>query len=121
MTGFATWWRKAGGMLAAVVLAVMVFGPVTEASACVDASTAAAAVLDQAGDALASDGRIDRGPCDDGACPCEHCQCHHAGAYAPITLSEVQGPRAERERHVPAEGPSPASSLTFGFKRPPRG
>lgn len=121
MADLAKWWRKAGGLLAAVVLAVMVFGPVTEAQACVDAATVAATGIDQPDNASASAGQIGGGLCDDGSCPCEHCQCHHAGGYAPITLGEAQALRALRERHTLADGPSPPSSLTFGFKRPPRG
>ena len=121
MMGFSTWWRKAGGMLAAVVLAMMVFGPTAEAAVCADDPAMAAAVLDQPGDTLTDTGLADEGPCDDGGCPCVHCQGHHSGAYAPVTLTDAQGPSAARERHALGDGPSPASSLTFGFKRPPRG
>ena len=122
MTGFATWWRKAGGILAAVVLAVMVFGPTAAAAVCLDNPAVAAAGLDEASDTGVSADRADadKAPCDNGACPCDHCQCHHAGAYAPMALAEVRGPYTSRERHALTDRPAPVSGLIFGFKRPPR-
>ena len=123
MAGFVTWWRKAGGILAAVVLAAMVFGPTAEAAVCLDNPPVAAAGLDDATDTAASayQDDADKAPCDNGACPCDHCQCHHAGAYAPVALADAQGPYTSRERHVLADRPTPASGLIFGLKRPPRG
>lgn len=125
MAGFVTWWRKAGGVLAFVVLVAMVFGPTAEAAVCLDNPAAAAAALDEASDTDASayraDADADTAPCDSGACPCDHCQCHHAGAYAPVALADAQGLYTYRERHALADRPSPTSGLIFGFKRPPRG
>ncbi len=121
MAEFSTWWRKAGGMLAAVVLAIMMFGPVAEAAVCADDTATAAATVDEPAGALADAGPAGEAPCDDGSCPCIHCHGHHAGAYAPVSMIGAEAPFASRERHDVASGPSPASSLTFGFKRPPRG
>jgi len=123
MAEFATWWRKAGGILAALVLAAMVFGPTAEAAVCLDKPAVANAGLETVSESGASADRADadRSPCDNGACPCDHCQCHHAGAYAAVAVSDVRGPYTPRERHVLADRPAPASGLIFGFKRPPRG
>ena len=121
MAGLATWWRNAGGILAAVVLAAMVFGPTAEAAVCLDNPPVAAAGLASDTDASAYGTDADKAPCDNGACPCDHCQCHHAGAYAAVALADAQGPYTSRERHVLADRPTPASGLIFGLKRPPRG
>jgi len=121
MAGLSTWWRKAGGVLAALVLAVMVFGPTAEAAVCADDPAIAAALLGQPGETVANADLGDEGACDDGGCPCIHCHGYHAGAYAPTSLTDAAGPSLGRERLAPADGPSPASSLIFGLKRPPRG
>lgn len=122
MAVLATWWRRVGGVLAAAVLCVMIAAPIAQAAVCADEPAVAVASLDVAGAAVASpDLGNDADPCEDGGCVCIHCHSHHAGAYTPVALTDAQGPAVVCGRHRLAEGPSPPSSLTFGFKRPPRG
>ena len=120
MTGLATWRRRAGGILAALLLAVMLSTPTVAAAACADGPDAAAVAIDQADDAQANADPFDAAPCEDGCGLCVHCHCSHAGAYLPATMTAAYGPPTRNERHVLAQAPAPTSDLVFGLKRPPR-
>ena len=120
MTRLATWWRRAGGILAALVLAVMLSTPTVAAAACADEPAVATASIDQADESPAAGDQGDGAPCEDGCGLCAHCHCHHAGAHVPTAMTAAYGPAAGSARHVVAEAPAPTSELTFGLRRPPR-
>lgn len=105
-------WRRIGAALAAVVLAVLVFGPGLDGLLCLDEAGLSAAAAE-----MAYHG--DDAPAEPGACL--HGHCHHgvseapparAGHAAPAGL--IAGP------HAPGRDRVATSDPKFGVLRPPR-
>ena len=123
MIGLKAWWRRFGGLTAALVLAVLAVGPTADLLICsgegvptAEASASPMTVLASTADDQhpAAPWHSDRG----GVCP--HGHCHHGGISAPVAAALVSDPVSHAERLPVPQSVSRISYLNFGLERPPR-
>lgn len=114
--------RWTGGLLAALVLAVLSFGPALDALVCNDEPAASASVSTSLEVQSVSDNHPtseDHGGSAGGAI-CAHGHCHHSSPYvSPISLS-AEVPTVRDRSMLVHEDVAPASAQLNGLKRPPR-
>jgi len=113
-----TWWRRFGAALAALVLAVLAFGPGVDRLVCGGEGAMAAAAA-EASAAFASADHPAHSHDDLGACV--HGHCHHAASYAPAETAEAAEPAVLRHRHGLRRVRVATSDPKFGLLRPPSG
>lgn len=123
MAGRSTWWRRLGGLLAALVLAVLTMGPSLDALICggEDGMSAAAAVQTVDSDhAVAVEDGHGQSPHDGDLTPCMHGHCHHGAPYVPAALSDAEEPSVLTDGHDLDRVTVVTSDRHFQLKRPPR-
>lgn len=125
MTGYSTWWRRLGGLLAALVLVVLALGPGLDTMVCGGEGGMSAAAAESVGadhsTAVSADiGHAGDQDHDQGLDPCIHGHCHHSAAYVPIGLGAVPEAQVLPARHVIALATVTALDRKFQLKRPPR-
>lgn len=115
-------WRKIGNALAALVLALLVFGPSLDGFICSDdfgpAAAAAAAAENPAADTV-SDRQpppVDR----DGCAASTHCHCHHGPSHLAIAPEAAALPDPNGAAGPPARERPPVLDRQFQLIRPPR-
>ena len=118
MTGLFTWWRKAGGVLCALLLTLMAFGPGLDSLLCHNESEPAVAAPAAFSIAVAVDGHQDRAGAPCGVCA--HGHCHHVVAHVPTAATSVAEPLALRTQRAIDGGSVRTSNPEYGLKRPPR-
>ena len=119
MTGRGAWWRRLGGLWAALVLVALAVGPSLDGFICHDEggrATAAAALADVA----AQDVGQPNPAHDDGLGPCVHGHCHHASPYVPVDEVVADAAVSPLMRYALARNAVRTSDLHFELKRPPR-
>jgi len=115
MTGTQTWWRKAGMALAALILAVLTFGPSFDAVICHDERGLSAAAAD-----LATLDHV-AGHDNEALDACAHGHCHHGAPYVSATPVAAQTPAVSvGSAHPLPRELTPESEPKFGLMRPPR-
>lgn len=125
MRGLVSSWRACGGLLVALVLAVLVMGPSLDALLCRD-DAAAHAVAGATGQDLlaAQDAPADADDDgDDDAGPCVHGHCHHGasvGAPPAIAIAIADRASGTGTLHPLVEVSLPPGQSPFGLDRPPR-
>ena len=120
MAELVTGWRRIGGVLAALVLAVTAFGSVSSATICLDDLVGAASAVDASGQADTDAGSVDPAPCDDQACPCGHCKGHQTATGTPAIVAGIPDLTPKRTRYVFVVSPPPTLHPVSGLMRPPR-
>jgi hypothetical protein len=115
-----TWWRNLGGLLAALVLALVVTAPTISMAHCVcrdtasepsaHAETVKAAQSDNSGD--------DRSPCKAACCVSGHC--HHAGSMVDAPVAMFSTPTPVAAEHAMTTTHRLASRAISNLDRPPR-
>lgn len=119
MSGVTQWWRKTGGLFAALLVAALVFTPVLDAFICQgEAQAGAASQIIAATEAASHDQGGAHDTDSDGHCL--HGHCHHAAPYVPSVTEAGAVLRVAAASHVPTQDLVSTSSLQFGLKRPPR-
>lgn len=113
-----SWWRRLGAALAALVVAVLAFGPSLDSLVCGDEAGLAAAAAEHSPAAAPDYGQA--GHSDDDLGVCVHGHCHHAGSYAPAATVAVAEPAPLRARHGLQRARVATSDPKFGLLRPPR-
>lgn len=113
-----SWWRRFGAALAALVVAVLAFGPGLDGLVCSDEGGLAAAAAELS-TTVAPD-HSNAGHSDDDRSACVHGHCHHAAASAPATTVASVTPATLRDRHGLIRARVPTSDPKFGLLRPPR-
>lgn len=116
-----SWWRRLGAALAALVVAVLAFGPGLDGVLCGDESGMAAAAAELSPTAAAAPDHSTAGHADDERGACVHGHCHHAGSYAPAPTAASAAPVPLRDRHGLIRARVATSDPKFGLLRPPRG
>lgn len=123
MAGRMTWWRKLGGLLAALVVAVFTMGPGLDTLICGGDGgiNAVAAVQTASADHTASveDGHGQPSQ-DQSLGVCMHGHCHHGALYVPDTLPTAEAPLAVPNGHDLVRATGTTSDRHFQLKRPPR-
>lgn len=115
-----SWWRRLGAALAALVVAVLAFGPGLDRLVCGEEGGLAAAAAEHS-PAAASPDHSTAGHHDDDLGACVHGHCHHAASYAPAVTVAAAEPAVMRARHGLPRGRVATSDPKFGVLRPPRG
>lgn len=119
MTGLSTWWRKAGGLLAALVLTVLTFGPSLDTYICRDEGGMTAAAAEQTAAAV-QDQADPVGGHEKALGACVHGHCHHGAAYTPVDVQPSQDLPVLTGKHELPRVSVRSSDPKFGLKRPPR-
>lgn len=114
-----SWWRRLGAALAALVVAVLAFGPGLDGLVCGDEAGVAVAAELPATSVAPDHGHV--GHSDDERGACVHGHCHHAAAYAQATTVASAAPAVLRDRHGVIRARVLTSDPKFGLLRPPRG
>jgi hypothetical protein len=118
MDSSRTWWRKLGTALAALVLAVLVFGPGLDGIVCQEDAMPSAAAADVQ---IAPSSLEGQGPASD-KMPgvCFHGHCHHSSPFlsggAAVTVASNLSGKPQR----PARSNLVLSDRQFELIRPPR-
>lgn len=119
MTGLSTWWRRAGGLLAALVLTVLTFGPSFDTYICRDEGGMSAAAAEQTAAAVPDEvGSV--GGHEKALGACVHGHCHHGAAYTPVDVLPSHEPLVLAGKHDLPRVAVRSSDPKFGLKRPPR-
>jgi len=106
--------------LAALVVAVLAFGPGLERMVCGDESGLAADAAELS-DAAATPDHSTTGHHDDDLGACVHGHCHHVAAHAPAVTIAAAEPAFTRDRQGVRRGRVATTDPKFGLLRPPRG
>lgn len=126
MTRVATCWRRLSGLMVAVALCMLAFGPTLDLLICAhEDSPAAAAATPQATEATVAASQISAHSeattaGDHGVADCPHGHCHHGGPAAPAVTAFVAAPMTLAVRPAIPLLAIPTSNLSFGLDRPPR-
>jgi hypothetical protein len=108
-----------GAALAALVVAVLAFGPGLDGLVCGEEGGMAAAAAEHS--PAAASGHSTGGHADDDLGACVHGHCHHAASQAPPVTIAAAGPALTRDRHGLRRARVATSDPKFGLLRPPRG
>lgn len=123
MIGLKGWWRRFGGLVAILLLAVVAVAPNADLLLCSGEAVPAAEAGPSAKAApvsAASEQHADTSSQDDLGGVCAHGHCHHGGAFTPMAIAQISDGRSRVERlSVPLSAPA-VSHLQFGLDRPPR-
>lgn len=119
MMGFSTWWRRAGGLLAALVLTVLTFGPSLDTYICRDEGGMSAAAAEQTA-ATVQDEADSAGGHEKALGACVHGHCHHGAAYTPVDASPSNEAPVLANKHDLPRVAVRSSDPKFGLMRPPR-
>ena len=119
MTGLSTWWRRAGGLLAALVLTVLTFGPSLDSYICRDEGGMSAAAAEHAV-AVVQEEADSAGGHERALGACVHGHCHHGAAYTPVDVLPSHEPPILVGKHDLPRVAVRSSDPKFGLKRPPR-
>lgn len=113
MTALREWWSKAGGVLAALLIVMLVASPGLDAMACQDEPAIAKAsqmAADDHGEAA------EKHPAD----ACIHGHCHHGSAFTTPGLANAIELADISQRRPPPASLRLASQDPPGLERPPR-
>lgn len=117
-------WRGIGGLMAALILAVLAFGPSIDAYVCQGEAVHPAVAASSAGEAVqhaeALHAHAFPAAHDDGEGPCVHGHCHHAIFFADTPPVQIGQAGAVPQRLSPRRTSVALSDLQFGLMRPPR-
>lgn len=124
MTRVATYWRRLSGLMVAVALCLLAFGPTLDLLVCAH-DDAPIATNSQATEATAtasqtSDHHDATTAADHGAADCPHGHCHHGAPGAPAVTAFVAARMTLAVRPAIPQLAVPTSDLSFGLDRPPR-
>lgn len=118
MTGLSTWWRRAGGLLAALVLTVLTFGPGLDTYICRDEGGMSAAAAEQA--VAVQDETSSAEGHEKALGACVHGHCHHSAAYTAGEVELTQEQPFLGDKHAVPQVAVRSSDPKFGLMRPPR-
>ena len=125
MTALRTWWRRFGGLLAAVLALVLVVPTAADAAICTfenlpvvgaSADAHAAAVA-----AAANSEQPSRGAIGDADGACHHGHCHHTGPGVAAATTIYVASFASAIEPAPFSVTERPARLTSRLDRPPRG
>jgi hypothetical protein len=123
MTLLRTWWRKAGGLVVACLLATLIIGPTLDAMVCGGESEAAVGSIPHgAAQTLVSahHDQLDLDVGDGEAGNCAHGHCHHGVALGFIVADAAALHTPTVQSHALAPSSVRASRAPSGLERPPR-
>lgn len=120
MAGRSSWWKRFGGALAALTLAVLALGPGIDGLICQGDSGLSAAAATLADEASVSSDHPSHETGKGGVDACVHGHCHHASPYTPSLQEQGASFDGALLRLAVAPDAAPTSHPPSGLIRPPR-